>query len=115
MVSFSPTSIPHPHLHIPRLRANNPVQVNPDEGNLKSAVFFVWGALCTSAFVYAYLLIPETKGLSLEQVDKMMEETTPRTSSKWVPHETFAATILREGKVDMSAVVEDVERRGSKY
>jgi len=75
----------------------------------------VWGALCTSAFVYAYLLIPETKGLSLEQVDKMMEETTPRTSSKWVPHETFAATILREGKVDMSAVVEDVERRGSKY
>jgi hypothetical protein len=34
--------------------------------------------------------VPETKGLSLEQVDKMLEETTARTSSKWKPHETFA-------------------------
>jgi hypothetical protein len=41
--------------------------------------------------VYAYFLVPETKGLSLEQVDQMMEETTPRTSSKWVPSKTFAS------------------------
>lgn len=37
------------------------------------------------------MLIPETKGLSLEQVDRMLEETTPRTSAKWVPHSTYAA------------------------
>lgn len=60
-------------------------------GNLKSSVFFVWGGLCTCAFVYAYFLIPETKGLSLEQVDQMMEESTPRTSAKWVPSKTFAS------------------------
>jgi hypothetical protein len=24
-------------------------------------------------------------------VDRMLEETSPRTSSKWVPHSTFAA------------------------
>jgi hypothetical protein len=36
-------------------------------------------------------LIPETKGLTLEQVDRMLEETTPMTSSKWVPHSTYAA------------------------
>lgn len=42
------------------------------EGNMKSSVFFVWAALCLSSFVYAYFLVPETKGLSLEQVDKMM-------------------------------------------
>jgi hypothetical protein len=30
------------------------------------------------------------QGLSLEQVDKMMEETTPRTSAKWKPTTTFA-------------------------
>lgn len=41
-------------------------------------------------FVYAYILVPETKGLTLEQVDRMLEETTPRTSAKWVPHTTFA-------------------------
>jgi hypothetical protein len=63
----------------------------PRDANLGSRVFFVWGSLCTACFVYAYLLIPETKGLSLEQVDRMLEETTPRTSAAWVPHETFAA------------------------
>ncbi|KAH7186071.1 general substrate transporter [Fusarium flagelliforme] len=67
-----------------------PYMVGEKRGNLKSSVFFIWGGLCTCAFVYTYFLVPETKGLSLEQVDKMMEETTPRTSAKWRPHETFA-------------------------
>jgi hypothetical protein len=35
--------------------------VNEDEGNLKSSVFFIWGGLCTAAFVWSYLFIPETK------------------------------------------------------
>lgn len=68
-----------------------PYMVKPDKGNLGAKVFFIWGSLCGCAFVYTYFLIPETKGLSLEQVDKMMEETTPRTSAKWKPHSTFAA------------------------
>ncbi|CAI7624727.1 unnamed protein product [Penicillium palitans] len=63
---------------------------NPGEANMRSSVFFVWGSLCTACFVYSYFLVPETKGLSLEQVDKMMEESTPRTSAKWRPHSTFA-------------------------
>nr|POE56539.1 putative glucose transporter rco-3 [Quercus suber] len=89
-----------------------PYMVNPGEGNLKSNVFFVWGGLCTCAFVYSYFLIPETKGLSLEQVDKMMEETTPRTSAKWKPHTTFAAEMgLKDGaKLDVD-VTEDLERK----
>ncbi|KAL4724418.1 hypothetical protein ACLX1H_009032 [Fusarium chlamydosporum] len=70
-----------------------PYMVGENRGNLKSSVFFIWGGLCTCAFVYTYFLVPETKGLSLEQVDKMMEETTPRTSAKWRPHETFAQTM----------------------
>ncbi|KAG9230767.1 putative glucose transporter rco-3 [Amylocarpus encephaloides] len=61
------------------------------EANLGSRVFFIWGSLCTACFIYAYLLVPETKGLSLEQVDRMLEETNPRNSTKWVPHSTFAA------------------------
>jgi len=91
-----------------------PYMVGENEGNLKSSVFFVWGGLCTAAFVYAWFLVPETKGLSLEQVDRMMEETTPRTSAKWVPSETFAAAMgtTTEGKLDPK-LVEDVERRGS--
>lgn len=53
--------------------------------------------------------------MTLEQVDQMMAETTPRTSSKWVPHQTFATLLAADGKLDMGAVVEDVERRGSKF
>ncbi|KAJ9114134.1 hypothetical protein QFC20_001650 [Naganishia adeliensis] len=66
-----------------------PYMVGEQRGNLRSSVFFVWGGLCTAAFVYSLILVPETKGLTLEQVDQMFEESTPRTSAKWVPHEKF--------------------------
>jgi hypothetical protein len=77
----------------------------PGDANLQSRVFFIWGSLCTCCFVYAYLLIPETKGLSLEQVDRMLEETTPRTSAKWVPHSTFAADM---GMTDKGTLAPEV-------
>ncbi|KAL8691852.1 MAG: hypothetical protein Q9218_003013 [Villophora microphyllina] len=90
-----------------------PYLVGPDKGNLKAKVFFLWGALCTACFVYAYLLVPETKGLSLEQVDRMLEETTPRTSSKWRPHTTFASEMGLTEKGGMAPeVMEDMERKG---
>ncbi|KAK0729567.1 general substrate transporter [Lasiosphaeris hirsuta] len=73
-----------------------PYMVGVTHGNLKSSVFFVWGGLCTCALVYTYFLVYETKGLSLEQVDKMMEETTPRTSAGWKPTTTFAHQLAEE-------------------
>ncbi|KAH7309790.1 putative high affinity glucose transporter [Stachybotrys elegans] len=69
-----------------------PYMTGTNRGNMRSSVFFVWGGLCTCAFVYTYFLVPETKGLSLEQVDKMFEESSPRTSAKWKPTTTFAST-----------------------
>ena len=75
--------------------------VGVDEGNLRSSVFFIWGGLCTAAFVYTYFLVPETKGLSLEQVDQMMAETSPRTSAKWKPTHTFAEASLAKGGAAM--------------
>jgi sugar porter (SP) family MFS transporter len=83
---------------------------NKGEANLGSRVFFVWGSLCTACFVYAYVLIPETKGLSLEQVDRMLEETTPRTSAAWVPHSTFASDM---GMVDKTGVAGHDEKVAS--
>ncbi len=79
-----------------------PYIVGETHGNMKSSVFFVWGALCTFAFIYTYFIVPETKGLSLEQVDKMMEESTPRTSAKWVPTSTFATTVGNVEKAEAS-------------
>merc|ERR1712072_608787 len=89
-----------------------PYMVSSDEGDLKSNAFWIWGGLCTCAFVYAYFLVPETKGLSLEQVDKMMEETTPRTSAKWRPTTTYASTMMKGEKLEADTT-EDVERKGS--
>lgn len=88
--------------------------VGEEHGDLKSSVFFVWGGLCTAAFVYTYFLVPETKGLTLEQVDKMMEETTPRTSAAWRPTKTFAHSMAKDGVLEKE-IVEAVERRGSAF
>ncbi|PMD13671.1 general substrate transporter [Hyaloscypha hepaticicola] len=88
------------------------VGTEPRDANLESRVFFVWGSLCALCFVYAYLLIPETKGLSLEQVDRMLEETTPRTSAKWVPHSTFAADM---GMTDKGTLAPEVVEKDSTF
>ena len=68
-----------------------PYIVDKDKGNLGAQVFFVWGSTCCVCFLFVYFFVYETKGLSLEQVDKMIEESTPRTSAKWKPHSTFAS------------------------
>lgn len=65
--------------------------VNEDKGNLGAKVFYIWGSLCAIAFVYTWFLVPETKGLTLEQVDKMLEETAPRNSAKWRPQIAYAS------------------------
>jgi MFS family permease len=66
-----------------------PYMIDEQYGNLKTKVFFVWGFTCTTCVIFAYFLVPETRGLSLEQVDQMLEETTPRKSAKWLPHSTY--------------------------
>jgi len=85
-----------------------PYMVDEGEGNLRSKVFFVWGTTCTMSLIFAYFFIPETKGLSLEQVDMMMSETTPRKSAKWVPHETYGQAGRRR-----AAEAADAAEKGS--
>ncbi|KAK2763356.1 hypothetical protein FQN54_009992 [Arachnomyces sp. PD_36] len=82
-----------------------PYIVDPGYGNLGPKVFFVWGSALVLCLIYAYLCVPETKGLSLEQIDRMLEETTPRTSAGWVPHDTFASKM---GTADVAPTEEVV-------
>lgn len=96
-----------------------------NSAKLGSNVFFMWGGLCCISFLFAYceltypsssytavanilaVFVPETKGLTLEQVDKMLEETTPRTSRKWKPTTTFAADMnLSEKPVEVAVGAE---------
>jgi hypothetical protein len=71
---------------------------------------------CGLCVIYAYFLVPETKGLSLEQVDRMFEESTPRTSSKWKPHSTYAHDVglaPEQPKESKHEIVEDVTKQVS--
>ncbi|KAJ6459167.1 general substrate transporter [Mycena vitilis] len=69
-----------------------PYFVSADKLDLGPKVFFIWGSTAILSTLFAYFLVSETKGLSLEQVDQMLAETSPRTSAGWKPHETWAAT-----------------------
>ncbi|KAJ5232510.1 Major facilitator-type transporter ecdD [Penicillium chermesinum] len=82
-----------------------PYIVDTDKGNLRAKVFFVWGGAILLALLFVFFFIPETKGLTLEQVDRMLEETTPMTSTKWKPHDTFAHEMGLTDKHETAATV----------
>ncbi|KAI8059359.1 major facilitator superfamily transporter monosaccharide [Gongronella butleri] len=88
-----------------------PYLVGADEADLKSKVFFLWGSLCAACIAYTYFLVPETKGLTLEQVDQMLEETTPRKSAKWKPSTTFVDQMRAGEKIEQArtAAAEKIE------
>lgn len=50
-----------------------PYLVNKGPGNagLLSNIFWIWGGCCVLCAIFVYLMIYETKGLSLEQVDEL--------------------------------------------
>ncbi|KAI0364809.1 AmMst-1 [Pilatotrama ljubarskyi] len=56
------------------------VNNGPGDAGLSVKVFFLWGSTCAGCLVFAYFCIPETKGLSLEQVDLLYQNSTPLTS-----------------------------------
>lgn len=65
-----------------------PYLVNYGDGyaNLQSKIFFVWFACCFLCILFVYLMIYETKGLTLEEVDRLYEEVSDaRKSAAWKP------------------------------
>ncbi|KAM0789622.1 hypothetical protein ACM66B_000427 [Microbotryomycetes sp. NB124-2] len=64
---------------------STPYMVNDGPGNagLGTKVFFIWGSCCALAIVFTFFCIPETKGLSLEQVDILYRKSSILGSSKF--------------------------------
>ncbi|KAI1631962.1 general substrate transporter [Biscogniauxia mediterranea] len=87
-----------------------PYLVGADEANLGPKVFFLWGSLCCLSVTFAYFLVPELKGLSLEQADMCMAEVSPRRSAKWRPSHTFA-TEMHHTHDDKPLVNDTVEEK----
>ncbi|KAG6852754.1 hypothetical protein C0991_009332 [Blastosporella zonata] len=51
--------------------------------NLGVKVFFIWGSTCLGCLIFTYFFIPETKGLSLEQIDLLYRESSVVNSEKY--------------------------------
>lgn len=83
-----------------------PYLVNPGAGNadLQSKVFFIWGSTCLGAFIFTYFCVPETKGLSLEQVDLLYINSTVLNSRKY--HAELMANNVRVQDVHTDDVAE---------
>ncbi|SCV69442.1 BQ2448_2462 [Microbotryum intermedium] len=75
---------------------STPYLVNkaPGSAGLQSNVFWIWGACCVLCFIFTYFCIPETKGLSLEQVDILYR------NSSIVNSNAFRKRILDENMHD---------------
>lgn len=72
-----------------------------DIGPLILLVFF--GCL-VMAFFYVYFFIPETRGISLEQVDELYRSGTPAwKSTNWRPSERAARPRPSDEKMDPEA------------
>lgn len=44
---------------------STPYLVDPDHANLQSKVFFIWGGCCLISIVFGWIMVYETKGMSL--------------------------------------------------
>ena len=62
-----------------------PYMVDSGAGNanLGAKVFFIWGGFCVVCFFFVYFFIPETKGLSLEQVDILYRNSSILGSNEY--------------------------------
>ncbi|KAM0328123.1 hypothetical protein ACHAQA_005526 [Verticillium albo-atrum] len=56
---------------------------DPGEANLGPRIFFILGSTCCLSLAFAYFLVPEMKDLSLEQIEMMMNESSPRRSAAY--------------------------------
>jgi hypothetical protein len=50
-----------------------PYVFNPDEGNLRGKTGFTYAASCLMGVVVSYYMIPEMKGRSVNEIDRMFE------------------------------------------
>lgn len=62
------------------------VDDGPGNANLGPKVFYIWGGCNVLAFFFTYFMIPETKGLSLEQCDELWTKCPQaRHSAHFIP------------------------------
>jgi MFS transporter, SP family, sugar:H+ symporter len=72
------------------------VDSGPGNADLGTKVFYIWGSTCFSCILFAYFCIPETKGLSLEQIDVLYQNVAPVNSVSYRKRLLATGTELSE-------------------
>ncbi|OAQ62967.1 maltose permease [Pochonia chlamydosporia 170] len=54
-----------------------PYMINPDEGNLRGKVGFIFGGLAAIATVWSFFYVPELKGRTFDEIDRMFQAKVP--------------------------------------
>ncbi|KAI0628432.1 MFS monosaccharide transporter [Trametes polyzona] len=90
-----------------------PYLVNSGTGDahLGVKVFFIWGSTCAVCVLFVYFFIPETKGLSLEQVDLLYQHWTPGPSAGttlYLSRVELEAT--NDGRSEVEKDIQDIEK-----
>ncbi|KAF8187140.1 monosaccharide importer [Pholiota molesta] len=65
-------------------------------------VFFIWGGTCVGSLLFTYFFVPETRGLSLEQIDMVYRE------SSIIGSVGYRKTILERAKSEKEAAAKAV-------
>ncbi|ORY31840.1 putative sugar transporter [Naematelia encephala] len=85
-------------------------------GDIGPLILLIFFGCLIFAFFYVYLMIPETKGISLEEVDELYRSKCPAwKSASWKPaHRRAAMEVLENGRrpSDMTVVGEEKNKRG---
>ncbi|UNI23261.1 hypothetical protein JDV02_009093 [Purpureocillium takamizusanense] len=56
-----------------------PYMINPDQGNLRGKVGFIFGGMSACATVWSFFFVPELKGRTFDEIDQMfIERVLPR-------------------------------------
>ncbi|KAF2811283.1 glucose transporter-like protein [Mytilinidion resinicola] len=93
---------------------STPYMTDPQHANLRSKVFFVWGSFCLVCVVFVWLMIYETKGLTLEQVDELYGLVGKAwKSKKFRPSVRFGDVDENMRRMSLKEIMVERERRAS--
>ena len=69
-----------------------PYMINPDEGNLKGKVGFIFGGLSAGASIWAFLFVPELRGRRFDEIDYMFQgKIKPRKMGSYtIPSSSYS-------------------------
>lgn len=69
----------------------------PGDAGLGAKIFFIWGSTTAIGALFALFCVPETKGLALEQIDELYQNSTPLTSAR------YGRTLVAQGRAHNAA------------